>query len=208
MHLNFNIPIQRNLHRQQYQLLCLALIDVANYVTFSFLALLFKRLVCSAYWSQPWHVQVFVPLTELPVLVHLLARCVLWFWHRAETKWPSLRNHCNRHTDLPLTIPVFRISAFKYLWSTFDFFCRLSLRNMIHSFSGSKSRRLEQDRGIWLLGNVVCKNWGWRSGLVGFTLCSWIHTGLSNCGGLASTNQLPVKTAAYSPPLLLSPQMW
>ena len=79
MHLNSNIPIQINLRRQQYQLVYLALIDVANYVTFSFLALLFKRLVCSAYWSQPWHVQVFVPLTELPVLVHLLARCVLWF---------------------------------------------------------------------------------------------------------------------------------
>ena len=33
------------------------------------------------------------------------------------------------------------------------------------------------------------------------------HRGVSNCGGLASTNQLPVKTAAYSSPLFLSPHI-
>ena len=77
------------------------LIDIANYVTFSFLlsgysgVYILESAVACASLRVPYKI------ARLPVLVHLPARCVLWFGHTAESKWAGLRNHCIRLADLP-----------------------------------------------------------------------------------------------------------
>ena len=118
------------------------LIDVANYVTFSFLLSGYSGVYISESAVACASLRVPYKTARLPVLVHLPARCVLWFGHTAESKWAGLRNHCIRLADLPLLVfVVFRISAFKLPKGASDLCWRLYLRNMIHSFSWSKARR-------------------------------------------------------------------